>query len=77
MHGSPHTPSNHRPALQTQACGLLTRHRTLAGIGTDIAVAARVAAAIHMAESAPTAQNPRDQAARLRDLVASMKGGPA
>jgi hypothetical protein len=28
-----------------------------------------------MAESAPTAQNPRDQAARLRDLVASMKGG--
>lgn len=75
MHGSPHTPSTHRPALQTQASGLLTPHRTLAAIGADIAAAARVAAAMHMAESAPAAQNPRDQAARLRDLVAAMQGG--
>lgn len=61
--------------LQTQAAGLYTHHRTLASIGRDAATAARLAGAFHMAESASPAQNPRDQATRLRDLVAAMNGG--
>ena len=56
---------------KTQAAGLFQR-RTLAQIGADITAAARVAAAVHMADAAPHAQNPRDQAARLRDLIATM-----
>lgn len=63
---TPHCP------LQTQAKRLHATRRTLAEIGTGIATAARMAAAVHMAEAAPNAQNPRDQASRLRDLVASM-----
>jgi hypothetical protein len=68
VHGSTTTAHNTGSPRQTQAAGLLS----LAAIGQDIAAAARVAAAVHMAESALTAQNPRDQAARLRELVASM-----
>jgi len=75
VHGTTHTPSVLRSALQTQASALASTHRarpTLATVGADIAAAARVAAALHMAESAPRAQFPRDQASQLRDLVASM-----
>ncbi len=77
MHGQSNTHAGQDSTRRTQAHGLLTRGRTLADIGADIATSARMAAAIHMAESAPTAQNPRDQAARLRDLVASMSSGGA
>ncbi|MDP1660502.1 MAG: hypothetical protein Q8L55_01190 [Phycisphaerales bacterium] len=77
MHGTTHTPSVLRSALQTQASALTSTHRarpSLATVGSDIAAAARVAAALHMAESAPRAQFPRDQASQLRDLVASISG---
>lgn len=65
-----------RQAPHTQAAGLF-HARNLANIGADITTAARVAAVLHMADAAPHAQNTRDQAARLRDLVASMTGGGA
>jgi len=77
MHGPTNTPAQTHSPRDSQAGGLFTNGRTLASIGTDIATTARMAAAIHMAESAPTAQNPRDQAARLRDLVAAMSSGGA
>ncbi len=78
MHGQTNTPAplgQTHPARDSQARGLVTGGRNLAAIGAEIATSARMAAAIHMAGSAPTAQNPRDQAARLRDLVASMTAG--
>ena len=75
MQGQSHTPVSPALGLQSQARALLSGRRTLAAIGTDIATSARMAAAMHMAESAPAAQNPRDQAARLRELVTSMGGG--
>ena len=75
MEGQSNTPGSPALGLQSQARGLLSRGRTLAAIGTDVVTSARMAAAIHMAESAPVAQNPRDQAARLRDLVTSMVSG--
>jgi hypothetical protein len=74
VHGTTYQPSQ---TLQTQASGLIAQRRTLSHIGSEIAAAARVAAALHMAERAPTAQNPRDQAARLRDLVAAMSPSEA
>jgi hypothetical protein len=68
-------PTSAHFTLQSQAAGLFPHHRTLASVGRDTATAARLAAAVHMAESASPAQNPRDQAARLRELIASMNGG--
>ena len=77
MHGQTNTPAPLYFTAKTQADRLLATRRTLSQIGADIATAARLAAAQHMAASAPNAQNPRDQAATLRDLVASMTNGGA
>lgn len=77
MHGQSNTPAHPAFTAKTQADRLLATRRTLAQIGADIATAARMAAATHMAASAPDAQNPRDQAATLRDLVSSMSAGGA
>ncbi|MBY0308323.1 MAG: hypothetical protein K2Q09_06250 [Phycisphaerales bacterium] len=73
MPGPTTTPRNTPFPPQTQAAGL----RSLAMIGRGVAAAARIAAAVHMAESAAAAQSPRDQAARLRELIASMSTGGA
>lgn len=79
MHGHPDIPYpsivSGESAAKTQADRLVATRRTLTQIGTDIAAAARLAAATHMAASAPNAQITRDQATRLRELVASMAIG--
>jgi hypothetical protein len=75
VHGPFNTPAAAHSPPQSQAAGLFTHHKTLASVGRDTTTAARLAAALHMAESALPAQNPRDQATRLRELIASMNGG--
>jgi len=67
----PYSAATRSEPRETQARGLLRHHRSLLDLGADITAAARIAAALHMADAAPHAQNPRDQAARLRELVAS------